>query len=64
MPEASAAEIRPEVVPSTKKGKRMKPLVAPTSFMMPISLRRAKTVMRMVLLMTTMLTMASTATRP
>lgn len=49
-------------MPSTKKGRRMKPLVAPTYFMMLISLRRAKTVSRMVLLMTTTLTNPSTAT--
>ena len=41
----------------------MKPLVAPTYFMMLISLRRANTVRRMVLLMTTTLTKPSTATR-
>ena len=41
---------------------RMKVSVAPTYFMMLISLRRLKTVILMVLLMTTILTMASTAT--
>ena len=54
--------MRPTLVPSTKKGQRMKPLVAPTYFMMLISLRRANTVSRMVLEMTTTLTSASTAT--
>ena len=64
MPEASAADTSPEVTPSTKNGNRMNPLVAPTSFMMLISFRRLNTVILMVLLMTTILTSASTATMP
>ena len=35
--------------PSKRKGQRMNQFVAPTYFMMAISLRRAKTVRRMVL---------------
>ena len=42
------APIKPNNMPSIKNGQRINPLVAPTYFMIAISLRRANTVNRIV----------------
>ena len=46
---AMTPPIKPRNKPSKRKGQRMNQFVAPTYFMMAISLRRAKTVRRIVL---------------
>ena len=46
---AMIAPIKPNNMPSIKNGQRIKPLVAPTYFIIAISLRRANTVNRIVL---------------
>ena len=51
-------------MPSTMKGTRTKPLVAPTDFMMLISMRREKIVTFTVLEMMNRDTTAKTATMP
>ena len=50
---ANTAEINPNSNPSTINGKRIKLSVAPTYFIMLISLRRVKTAARMVFAMMT-----------
>ena len=55
-------EIRPMTRPSIKKGSVTSALVAPTYFMISISLRRAKTLSRMVLPTVMMLTAIRTRT--
>ena len=57
------AENSPSRNPSYTKGQRMKPLVAPTIFMMAISSRRSKVVSLMVLAIMNTDTRNSTAMR-
>ena len=61
-PKAISAEIRPISMPSMINGILMKVLVAPTRRIMPISLRREKMVILMVLAMITTETIARMTT--
>ena len=58
---ARIAPVRPSMKPSYTKGQRIKPLVAPTIFIMAISSRRSKVVSLMVLEIMNMDTTNSTA---